>query len=168
MAENTEYINLNKDILRKDFKGKKDELEKLELKIEKRATKKSNWAINELIALEKIYKTSRIEILNLYGSWAGAFGMSQFLPSSYTNWAVDGNADGKIDLFETEDAIYSVANYLKINGWGNSIEQQRKAVFHYNNSNAYVDAVLLLAEKIKKNHQPSSPLEDSDEEKNDE
>jgi membrane-bound lytic murein transglycosylase B len=164
MAENIEYINMNKEILRKDFKVNEDELKKLELKIEQRAAKKSKWAINEIVALEKIYKNSQIEILDLYGSWAGAFGMSQFLPSSYTNWAVDGNGDGKINLFEVEDAIYSVANYLKINGWGNSIEQQRKAVFHYNNSNAYVDAVLLLAEKIKKNHQSSSPLEDYNDE----
>jgi membrane-bound lytic murein transglycosylase B len=41
-----------------------------------------------------------------------------------------------------------VANYLKTNGWGPTERQQRKAVFHYNNSTAYVNAVLKLAEKV--------------------
>lgn len=158
MATNQEYISKNKEFLRNNFDGDDEELKQLEEKIEKRAIKKANWAIDEIIALEKIYKDGKVDILNLYGSWAGAFGMSQFLPSSYANWAVDGNGDGIINLFETEDAIYSVANYLKVNGWGDSTEQQRKAVFHYNNSNAYVDAVLLLAEKIKRSQQLSTPL----------
>jgi membrane-bound lytic murein transglycosylase B len=47
------------------------------------------------------------------------------------------------------DAVFSVANYLKTNGWGETEDEQRKAVFHYNNSSAYVDAVLKLAELIK-------------------
>jgi len=47
-----------------------------------------------------------------------------------------------------EDAIHSVGNYLNVNGWGNARQAQEKAVFHYNNSKDYVDAVLKLAEKL--------------------
>ena len=75
--------------------------------------------------------------------------MSQFLPSSYLSWAVDGDSNGAIDLNDIDDAMYSVANYLKCNGWGKTTSQQRAAVYHYNNSNAYVDAVLTLAQKAR-------------------
>ncbi|MFC2131994.1 lytic murein transglycosylase, partial [Bacteroidota bacterium] len=150
MANQEVNILLNKKNLHESYNGSKNKLPALEKKIEKRASKKSKWAINEIKNLGKIYKAGKVNILNLNGSWAGAFGLSQFLPSSYIRWAVDGNGDGIIDLFNTEDAIYSVANYLKVNGWGDSKEQQEKAVYHYNNSKAYVNAVLTLAEKVKK------------------
>ncbi|MBQ9275190.1 MAG: lytic murein transglycosylase B [Succinivibrio sp.] len=52
------------------------------------------------------------------GSYAGAMGMGQFMPSSYLAYGVDFNADGKVDLFHsTADAVGSVANYFKQNGW---------------------------------------------------
>jgi len=150
MADREKYIKINKKKLHKSYNGSKNKLPALEKKIEKRASKKSKWAINEIKYLEKIHKARQVDILNLIGSWAGAFGLSQFLPSSYKRWAVDGNDDGVIDLFNIEDAIYSVANYLKVNGWGSTKEKQEKAVYHYNNSKAYVNAVLTLAEKVKK------------------
>ena len=51
------------------------------------------------------------------GSYAGAMGMSQFMPSNYRRLAVDGNGDGQVDLFEPIDAIYSIANYFVHHGW---------------------------------------------------
>ncbi len=148
MADNAEYIELNKKEIRKI---ENDSLKIINLykEIERRAEKKANWAVNELIYLEKLSKISPVPIFSLHGSWAGAFGMSQFLPSSYVKWAVDGNGDGVVNLFEVEDAIFSVGNYLRANGWSDSDEARRAAVFHYNNSKDYVQAVLLLAEKIK-------------------
>ncbi len=149
MCDHPEYVQANKDELRLNFSGEKDSLAKLEKKIDERSAKKASWALDQLVALNKMDKLSYINVLELKGSWAGAFGWSQFLPSSYMSWAVDGNNDEKIDLFDVEDAIFSVANYLKTNGWGESNEAKRKAVFHYNNLNDYVNAVLKLADKIK-------------------
>lgn len=52
------------------------------------------------------------------GSYAGAMGLGQFMPSSWAQWAVDFDGDGRIDLFNsTADAIGSVANYFKAHGW---------------------------------------------------
>ncbi len=148
MANTEENIQMNKDALEAKFDGTQKELDSLFKRIEKRADKKANWAFEQILALEKLEKTSPIDIYEIEGSWAGAFGMSQFLPSSYMSWSYDGNGDGKVNLFELEDAIFSVANYLKTNGWGESTKEKRAAVHHYNNSNAYVDAVLKLASLI--------------------
>jgi len=53
----------------------------------------------------------------MVGSYAGAIGLGQFMPSSYEAYGVDFNGDGKLRLHEPQDAIASVANYLKKNGW---------------------------------------------------
>ncbi|MDO4435607.1 MAG: lytic murein transglycosylase B [Cardiobacteriaceae bacterium] len=56
--------------------------------------------------------------LEVQGSYAGAMGMAQFMPSSYLNDAIDYDGDGKVDLFHSPvDAIGSIANYLKNRGW---------------------------------------------------
>lgn len=149
LADQPENIDKNKDVLRTEHPEFSDsELAELDRKIESRAQKKSAWAVDQIVALEKMQSLSPVPVVELYGSWAGAFGLSQFLPSSYLQWAKDGDGDGKINLFEFPDAVYSIANYLKSNGWGNSEKAQRKAVYHYNNSSDYVDAVLTLAGRI--------------------
>ena len=51
------------------------------------------------------------------GSFAGAMGLGQFMPSSFLQWAVDFNGDGRRDLWDAEDAIGSVANYFSQHGW---------------------------------------------------
>lgn len=55
--------------------------------------------------------------LSLRGSYAGAMGYGQFMPSSFKNYAVDFNGDGHINLWDPVDAIGSVANYFKSHGW---------------------------------------------------
>jgi membrane-bound lytic murein transglycosylase B len=152
MADQPQFIRLNKRTLREEFTGDTSELHELEKKIASRATKKSDWAIRELVALSKMEKQKKINVRNLRGSWAGAFGLSQFLPSSYVKFAVDGNGDGRIDLFELDDAVYSVANYLKKNGWEDAPESHEKALYAYNNSSAYVSAILKLAGKVSTNN----------------
>ncbi len=54
---------------------------------------------------------------DIKGSYAGAMGLGQFISSSYRHYAIDFNNDGKIDLFDPEDAIGSVANYFKKHHW---------------------------------------------------
>ena len=61
------------------------------------------------------------------GSYAGAMGLGQFIPSSYRSYAVDGDQDGSIDLWRSiPDAVHSVANYLAVHGWqtGEPVAQQ--------------------------------------------
>ncbi len=70
--------------------------------------------------LKKFIQLSETETFNpkdVYGSYAGAIGLGQFMPSSYEAYGVDFNKDGRITLQKAEDAIASVANYLQKNGW---------------------------------------------------
>lgn len=148
LADQEEFIDLNARTLKETYSDNSEDLNKYLKKLNERAKYKTNWAMEQLVALEKLNKVSPIPITEIQGSWAGAFGMSQFLPSSYMSWAVDGNGDGVINLFDKEDAIFSVANYLSSNGWGKTETKKRKAIWHYNHSNAYVDAVIKLSELI--------------------
>ncbi len=72
---------------------------------------------SELIALLKIADTG-VPRSTLVGSWAGAFGNPQFLPSVYLRHAVDGDGDGDKDIWNSEvDTLYSIANYFRDAGW---------------------------------------------------
>ncbi|RLA65966.1 MAG: lytic murein transglycosylase B [Epsilonproteobacteria bacterium] len=62
-------------------------------------------------------QTQKFNPKNVYGSYAGAIGLGQFMPSNYEAYGVDFNGDGRITLQRAEDAIASIANYLKKNGW---------------------------------------------------
>jgi membrane-bound lytic murein transglycosylase B len=149
MVNKPEFIWMNLENLKETQINDSLQMDSLKKKIILRSKTKSEWAINELLHLEKIRKKLPMSTLELEGSWAGAFGLAQFLPSSYYKWAVDGNGDGKVDLFEVDDAVSSICNYLKTNGWNGDLNAQRSAIFHYNNSNDYVDAVLGLAGKLR-------------------
>lgn len=118
--------------------------------IKKRAHKKSKWAYQELKHLLTIAEREKLDVLQIKGSWAGAFGIAQFLPSSYLRYGLDGNNDRKIRLFNRYDSMVSVANYLKENGWKKNLSDKKKRVIirRYNNSTPYVDAVLKLSKKI--------------------
>lgn len=72
----------------------------------------------QLTELLLMQKESGIDISKLQGSYAGAIGLPQFMPSSFRAYAVDSNNNGQIDLWKEEnDVIASVANYLSKNGW---------------------------------------------------
>ncbi|MEQ4899025.1 lytic murein transglycosylase [Proteus vulgaris] len=71
-----------------------------------------------MAALEIIEEGHLPQGQRLKGSWAGAMGQTQFMPSSFLTYAADGNGDGKIDIWNTrEDAFASAANYLATEGW---------------------------------------------------
>ena len=118
--------------------------------IEKRAHKKSQWAYQELKHLLTIAKKEHLDVLKIKGSWAGAFGIAQFLPSSYVHYAVDGNDDHKVRLYNRYDSIVSVANYLREHGWKQGLTEKKKRTIirKYNNSTPYIDTVLQLSQKI--------------------
>ena len=72
----------------------------------------------ELIAALELVERGDLVLDKLYGSWAGAFGQTQFIPSTYRRLAVDFDGDGRRDLVDSvADALGSTANYLKRAGW---------------------------------------------------
>tara|TARA_Y100000816_G_scaffold291114_1_gene281503 strand:+ start:958 stop:1959 length:1002 start_codon:yes stop_codon:yes gene_type:complete len=79
--------------------------------------RRSEFFTNELIILLKLIDKNIIDYETLYGSWAGAFGFFQFMPSTIKNHAIDFNEDDYIDLKNSEDAFASAANYLRNMGW---------------------------------------------------
>ena len=79
--------------------------------------RRSRFFTNELLILLKLIDTNIVDYKTLYGSWAGAFGFFQFMPSTIKNHAIDYNKDNHIDLKNPEDAYASAANYLKKMGW---------------------------------------------------
>ena len=80
--------------------------------------RRSAYFSRELIVLLKLIDKKIVNLKDLKGSWAGAHGNFQFMPSSIKNYAIDYNSDGKIDLYTSlEDSFASAANYLKKIGW---------------------------------------------------
>ncbi len=118
----------------------------------KKVKQRSKWGYEELKALIKFSEKEKIAPEEIKGSYAGAMGISQFMPSNALRLARDGNRDGKIDLFIHADAIFSVANYLTYHGWKPGIARQRQheILFKYNHSNYYVDTLLKISDKLKK------------------
>jgi membrane-bound lytic murein transglycosylase B len=73
---------------------------------------------NELVQYLVMTREEGLDPLAPVGSYAGAMGLPQFMPSSFRNFAVDGDADGKRDLWnDWADVFSSVGNYLKVHGW---------------------------------------------------
>mgnify|MGYP001445515152 CR=1 FL=1 len=97
------------------YVGKMDILSSLStLSFDKR---RSDFFTNELLTLLKLIDNKQIDYTTLYGSWAGAFGFFQFMPSTIKNHAIDYNNDNYIDLKNSSDAYASAANYLNKMGW---------------------------------------------------
>lgn len=76
---------------------------------------------NQFFAALDILKEGHVTLDAFKGSWAGAMGQSQFMPSSFLTYAVDANGDGKKDIWNTEEDVFaSIANYLSKEGWNGS------------------------------------------------
>jgi len=116
---------------------------------QERAARKAVWARTEFASLLRLHSNSHIDILEIPGSYAGAFGYPQFIPSNVLRYGVDGDQDGKIDLYNYTDAIMSVGNFLSRKGWTEDTARQQRALWRYNNSRAYVANVLATASSIR-------------------
>jgi membrane-bound lytic murein transglycosylase B len=113
--------------------------------------RKSRWAYDELKAYMRYTARENIDPIQVAGSYAGALGIAQFMPTSIIRHARDGNEDGRIDLFDHADAIASVASYLKHYGWRPGIEKKAayQVIHHYNMSKYYVNAILKITDLLK-------------------
>jgi membrane-bound lytic murein transglycosylase B len=116
--------------------------------------RRQEFAANQLSLLLAAAVTNSWDLFAVPGSPTGAIGLAQFEPSAFSV-AVDGDGDGKIDLFDPEDAILSVAHYLVTRGWDSNPEHQKRAVYayyggHYNTDpdKFYMKAVLKYAGEV--------------------
>ena len=97
------------------YVGKMDILSSLAtLSFDKR---RSEFFTKELLILLNLIEKNQINYKTLYGSWAGAFGYFQFMPSTIKDYAIDYNKNTEIDLKNNIDAFASAANYLSKIGW---------------------------------------------------
>ena len=79
--------------------------------------RRSEFFTKELLVLLDLIDRDKIDQNILYGSWAGAFGNFQFMPTTINNYAIDFNSNSIIELKEIEDSFASAANYLNQMGW---------------------------------------------------
>ena len=127
-----------------NYVGKMDILSSLAtLSFDKR---RSEFFTNELITLLKLIETKKVDHKSLYGSWAGAFGYFQFMPSTIDNYAIDYNNNKEINLKNNIDAFASAANYLSKIGWRTERPCFYKVVLKDNIPNKYLNT---SAQKIK-------------------
>lgn len=142
--------------------------------------RRAEYFTKELENFLLMTKEEGYEPRNVIGSWAGALGLGQFMPKSFRKLAVDFNGDGKRDLWNSVDAIGSVAHYFSSSGWkfnepvatpingdidaeyiilgtdnGNqfwAIGDNFKTIKKYNSSNKYAMAVHQLGQSIKQRY----------------
>lgn len=80
--------------------------------------RRSKYFTQELLVAVKLMQREALKQEDMVGSWAGAMGHTQFMPSAYTHYAVDGDGDGQANLWDSEvDALSSAANFLAELGW---------------------------------------------------
>jgi membrane-bound lytic murein transglycosylase B len=123
------------------------------------------FALNELKDLLRAASDNGWDLFQIPGSSTGAIGLVQFEPSAFSV-AVDGDGDGKIDLFDPNDAILSVAHYLATRGFDGQTVHQYRAIYAYYGGNYdtdprkyYMKAVLKYAQEESKYLQ-DHPVED--------
>ncbi len=117
---------------------------------------RAKWAEDEMVAWFMICRVDGMGPHDVKGSYAGAFGYGQFMPTSFKRYAVDMDGDGVREAFEWADVMASIANYLLKRGnyqIGSTDFSEKsanwRAVYKYNPSKNYVKVVLELREELK-------------------
>ena len=113
--------------------------------------KKVVMGLQRTQSLSELYAKENMDPAAVSGSYSGAMGIAQFMPTNVLALARDGNDDGQINLFDHSDAITSIANYLKHYGWHPGIDGQKayRVIYHYNHSRQYVDTILEVSVLLK-------------------
>jgi membrane-bound lytic murein transglycosylase B len=120
-------------------------------KFEKMAAARSKWAYEELKAFLTYADREGFDATAIPGSFAGAVGVAQFMPTNILAYGEDGNDDGVVDMLNHADSMASVANFLKSHGWhqGQSRKKAEKIIHYYNHSTYYVNTILKIARLLK-------------------
>ena len=116
-------------------------------KEQRRLERRKEDATLNVVSLLRECKRKNMDPLSVMGSWGGAIGMVQFMPRNL-RFAVDGDEDGVIDLRSPADGILSVANFLKQNGYNQTLKGRQHALYAYNRSDEYVNGVVELSDAI--------------------
>ena len=109
--------------------------------------RRQKFAVNQLRDLIEAAVKNNWDLFDIPGSSTGAIGLLQFEPSNFYI-AVDGDGDGKIDLFDPADAIMSLAHFLQMHGYDDNPKHQQKAIYSYYGKDPhkyYMKAVLAYA-----------------------
>lgn len=116
--------------------------------------RRSEMFTNQLIAALKVIDRGDLTVAEMRGGWAGELGQTQFLPTSYYNFAVDFDGNGKADLLHSPtDVLASTANFLKGHGWkpGASYEEDGpnfQVLNDWNRSEVYRRTVAAFADRL--------------------
>lgn len=135
----------------KNYKKLKKEQPDVELsEVRARADHLHKIFYPEIKAFFEVIRLKGVRPLELRGSVAGAFGMPQFLPSNFLRFGIDADGDKRVSLFSEADAIWSTANFLSNFGWRDGLpaDELKRAIWHYNHSEPYVDTVYWLYDAL--------------------
>ena len=114
--------------------------------------RRSAYFRKELMNALQILQEGHITPSNMKGSWAGAMGQSQFMPSSFLSYAVDWDGDGKRDIWTSKpDVFASTAYYLQKAGWNDQLTWGRRVLLPDKFTMDGKDAMTLADKKVRKN-----------------
>ena len=108
--------------------------------------RRRDFAEQQLIALLQLIERGDVSWDELRGSWAGGMGHTQFIPTTFLQYGVDGNGDGRRDPWQIEDALASTANYLSKSGWQRGHRWGREVSLAPDFDYRYTDQSLPLAQ----------------------
>jgi hypothetical protein len=116
--------------------------------------RRESFAVNQLASLYNFIEKTELDVDYFVGSFAGASGWAQFIPTSLDSFFISADGNNRnIDIFSIEDTLVSIENYLLKHGLKkatmSSESHLHRAIFAYNRSEAYVQAVLHLYREMK-------------------